>query len=114
MDGRKSNEFANLIRERYRDRALGDLLGDAEAIQDMFQHPGWVLLAGLIETAYQRGEEQLITALKPLEQAEYAHKVGFLNGVRTSLDVATTFEQIAREVQQKINDSERQAAAERA
>ena len=113
MEGRKSPELANLFRQLHADdTTLGQVVELGRTVESLTDHPGWEVIAGLLGELRRRGFDQL-TRGKPLQQAEYAQQLGFLNGVQTGLDAAQTVIELAAETRRKLEAEARLASESR-
>lgn len=88
--GRVSPELGNLFDKLYGDVEPYQIVELGRDVQDLVTHPGWVAVTRVVEALRERGVGQLMQGQKPLEQAEYAQRLGFLNGVGVALDAAAT------------------------
>ena len=115
MEARESVQIKNLLTADWRtggnkgDRDLSELYLLGEYAQALTESPGWAAVEELLDRLHESGMEALVNAPRPLEQAAYSQRLGFLHGLRTAKDAATTIVRFARDVQR-----EAQKAAEAA
>jgi hypothetical protein len=114
MEGRKSPELANLFRQLHvDDTTLGQVVEIGRDVESLLGQPGWQVVAELLTELRRRGVDQLTLGAKPLEQAEYAQRLGFLNGVQTALDAAQTVIELADETRRRLEEDARLASESR-
>jgi hypothetical protein len=115
MEGRYSTQIAALItarQESAQNRTWGDLIDEGEAVESLLEHPGWVHVQGLLDELHAAAMHDLKTGRKPLEQAEYAQKLGFLNGLEVAADCARTAIGKGEWARNRVNQAAESAARE--
>jgi hypothetical protein len=110
--GRKSPELANLLTSLYGDDDPRQAVEMGREVEEMVNHPGWAVIEQLVTTLRQRGLDQLMQGSRPLDsKAEYAQRLGFLNGIGVSLDAArSVIDRGTRELRRLEANAARQAA----
>jgi hypothetical protein len=115
VEGRDSVQIKNLLTADWKtgglkgDRDLSELYLLGDYANQLTESPGWVAVEELLDRLHDAGMEALVNAPRPLDQATYSQRLGFLHGIRTAKDAATTIVRFARDVQR-----EAQKAAEAA
>lgn len=75
----------------------------AEEIESLLASPGWTTLAAMIE----EGRDNLRRTMERgavLEQAEYARRMGFLDGTLVAVDMAREVKEAAAKRREKLAD----------
>jgi hypothetical protein len=78
--GRNSPELANLL-DSLTENDPHRVVEMGRDVEGLTANDGWLVVARLLAELRQRGMDQLLRGGKPLEQAQYAQQLGFLNGV---------------------------------
>jgi hypothetical protein len=106
--GRNSPELANLL-DSLTENDPHRVVEMGRDVEGLTANDGWLVVARLLAELRQRGMDQLLRGGKPLEQAQYAQQLGFLNGVNTALDAVATVLDSAAKARQYLDNSARQA-----
>lgn len=109
VQGKKDPGVSNALE----DLTLHEQLEAAEQMKSLIEHEGWLIVERFVDQAYDRGTDQLVrSGLK--DQAEYASRLGVLNGIRFHRDVVVTVLAKAETARVKLmKNAEREATAER-
>jgi hypothetical protein len=106
--GRKSGELTAVLDKLY--PAARDMVEVGRDVEGLESHPGWVVVAEMLTHLRDQHMQGLLRGTKPLEQAEYSQRLGFLNGISTALDAVATALDCALTARTKLDESARQAA----
>jgi hypothetical protein len=111
MEGRNSVELANLL-DKVTENDPSRVVQFGRDVEGLLGHPGWTVVEDLLTSLRHRGMDDLLRGQKPLEQAAYTQKLGFLNGVNTALDAVATVLDSAAKARKFLDDSAARQAAE--
>jgi hypothetical protein len=87
--GRKSPELANLLTSLYGDDDPRRAVEMGREVEELVNHPGWAVIEQLVGHPPAARSRPADAGFPPLDsKAEYAQRLGFLNGIGVSLDAA--------------------------
>lgn len=93
------------VKRHYRGVDIAVLLDAAEAVQQAADHPGWRAVMDILDAEEAATAEQMHARV--LEQADYAHRHGYVAGLRAAQGAAR---EIIDYAVAELNRQEQQAA----
>lgn len=94
MEGSPAPGIKNYLR---RTRSLHQRVEEAEVIQSLVDHPGWLLMDDIVEDALARGKNDLAKSAEsvalstdPEKVTEFARKLGVQQGITLHRDVVAS------------------------
>lgn len=103
VEGRKSPEFTNMLRKRYADAALYEVVRAGEEVESLMQSPGWGLLMELLGELQARAMHNQATN-PPREMEKYVRAYGFIQALPAAADAAVSVVELAQEVRERLSE----------
>ena len=112
MEGRKSPEFANLLRKQYANQPLYEVVRAGEHVEAMMSSPGWEIIMDLLTALQERAMHNQATN-PPREMEKYVRAYGFIQAIPAAADAAATVVDLAQDVRVKLAEEAARPVAER-